>query len=315
MQTAHGTTDAKGGRTVPPTAFFIDLDGVVYRGSRCLEGAAEFIARLETGGHPYVFLTNNSAHHPDVYVEKLHACGIPVDRSRLYTAADAAADSLRDEYAGQPVFVLGETGLLRLLHEAGVAVTGGSPPANGSSSHSGSSPVPVAAVLLGEMRQLDYAALCEAARLVAGGADLLATNPDRTIPVEDGFILGCGALTAAVEAATGRRARYFGKPDPGMARRAARRLGVPLQRFAVIGDNWETDIGLAHGLGLPAILVQAEGAAAQVPDRTGPAGPAGPTEPNAPGRPVRTVPSLAALVEADLDAIVDAIRNSSVSVE
>ncbi|HEY8416887.1 MAG TPA: HAD-IIA family hydrolase [Limnochordales bacterium] len=281
---------------MPPTAFFIDLDGVVYRGQRCLDGAAAFIHKLETGGHPYLFLTNNSAHHPDEYVRKLHACGIAARRAQVYTASDAAADALREELAGRPVFVLGETGLIRVLEEAGVPVATGEGPRTtaGPSGAAGRPPAEAAAVLVGELRHLDYAALCQAARLVAAGAPLFATNPDRTIPDEDGFIVGCGSITAVLETATGQRARYFGKPNPDMARRAARRLGVPLEHCAVIGDGWETDIALAHALGLPSILIQA-GAATVAghgfrPDQQA-------------ARPTWTVPSLAALLDADLDAI------------
>jgi len=151
-----------------------------------------------------------------------------------------------------------------------------------------------AAVLVGELRHVDYTALCRAARLVAAGLPLLATNPDRIIPDEDGFILGCGAITAALETATGRRARYLGKPNPDMARRAARRLGVPLERCAVIGDGWETDIALAHALGLPSILVDASAADDPAHGFQGEKHGA---------RPSCTVPSLAALLDADLDAI------------
>ncbi len=44
------------------------------------------------------------------------------------------------------------------------------------------------------------------------------------------------------------------KPKPGLARRAARDLGIDIKRSYVVGDQW-TDIKLSQNLGVPGILV------------------------------------------------------------
>jgi ribonucleotide monophosphatase NagD (HAD superfamily) len=49
--------------------YLLDMDGVIYRGSEPIEGAADFIHYLVDEKIPYLFLTNNSAYTPlDVVV-------------------------------------------------------------------------------------------------------------------------------------------------------------------------------------------------------------------------------------------------------
>jgi NagD protein len=40
--------------------FLIDMDGVIYRGTKAIRGSAEFIKTLQEKDIPYVFVTNNS---------------------------------------------------------------------------------------------------------------------------------------------------------------------------------------------------------------------------------------------------------------
>ena len=47
------------------------MDGVLYRGNQLIPGAREFIERLQQGGHPFLFLTNNSQRTPLDFQRKL----------------------------------------------------------------------------------------------------------------------------------------------------------------------------------------------------------------------------------------------------
>ena len=40
--------------------YLIDMDGVIYRGNQPIEGAIEFVQRLQEFEIPFLFLTNNS---------------------------------------------------------------------------------------------------------------------------------------------------------------------------------------------------------------------------------------------------------------
>ena len=88
------------------------------------------------------------------------------------------------------------------------------------------------------------------------GARLIATNPDRTCPTEDGEIPDCAGMTAAVEAVTGRTVEVIvGKPSPIILEVALARLGVSARDCVIVGDRLETDIVMGKRLGLATVLV------------------------------------------------------------
>jgi HAD superfamily hydrolase (TIGR01450 family) len=105
-------------------------------------------------------------------------------------------------------------------------------------------------------RTFTYAKLDTALQAVKGGARLIATNPDRTCPVEGGEIPDCAGMIAAVEAVTDRRVEAIvGKPSPIILEVALAALGVPARDTAMVGDRIETDIAMAKRSGLAAVLV------------------------------------------------------------
>jgi NagD protein len=105
-------------------------------------------------------------------------------------------------------------------------------------------------------RTFDYAKLNTALQAVRQGARLIATNPDRTCPTEDGEIPDCAGMTAAVEAVTGARVEIVvGKPSPIILDVALARLGVPAAEAVIVGDRIETDIVMGKQRGLATVLV------------------------------------------------------------
>jgi 4-nitrophenyl phosphatase len=91
--------------------------------------------------------------------------------------------------------------------------------------------------------------------LIRSGAWFIATNPDKTLPTEEGLIPGNGAIVAALEAATGVAPFVVGKPEPAIFDLALARMGVGKEGAAVIGDRLETDILGGRRAGLITILV------------------------------------------------------------
>ena len=95
-----------------------------------------------------------------------------------------------------------------------------------------------------------------ALQAVRQGARLIATNPDRTCPVEGGEIPDCAGMIAAVEAVTDRKVEAIvGKPSPIILGVALAALGVPARDAAIVGDRIETDIVMGRRLGLGTVLV------------------------------------------------------------
>jgi HAD superfamily hydrolase (TIGR01450 family) len=105
-------------------------------------------------------------------------------------------------------------------------------------------------------RTFTYAKLNTALQAVLGGARLIATNPDRTCPVEGGQIPDCAGMIAAVEAVTDRKVEIIvGKPSPIILEVALAALGCSAAESVIVGDRVETDMMMGKRCGLATILV------------------------------------------------------------
>jgi NagD protein len=219
--------------------YVLDMDGVLYRGNQLIPGAREFIERLQTGGYPFLFMTNNSQRTPIDFQRKLERMGLNVSEEHYFTSAMATAAFLHSQKPGGSAFVIGEAGLTHALYQVGYSLTEVDPDY----------------VVLGDTPSYDYAKMVHAVKLILGGAKFIATNPDVTGPQEDGILPACGALAAPIERATGREAYYVGKPNPLMMREALRRLGAHSKDSVMIGDRMDTDVLSGLGAGMHTVLV------------------------------------------------------------
>jgi len=110
-------------------------------------------------------------------------------------------------------------------------------------------------------RTFDYAKLNHALQAIRRGAGFVATNPDRTCPVDEGEIReipDCAGMIGAIEGVTGKRVEVIvGKPSPLMVEAALARLGLPAAECLLAGDRLETDIvmGKQAGLGGTALVL------------------------------------------------------------
>jgi 4-nitrophenyl phosphatase len=220
-------------------SLIIDLDGVLYRGDEAIVGAREFVTLLQQEGVPFLLLTNNSTRTPGQYVAKLAKMGVIIEESDVLTSAQATALYLeRIARPGARVYAIGEEGLRAALREKYTIAEEGA-----------------AFVVVGMDSELTYEKLRIATLLIRSGASFIATNPDKTLPTEEGLIPGNGAIIAALEAATGVVPFVVGKPEPAIFDLALTRMGVGKEGAAVIGDRLETDILGGRRANLITILV------------------------------------------------------------
>jgi NagD protein len=226
---------------LPHRGWLFDLDGTVYRGEALVPGADATISALRAAGRRVAFLSNKPLQTRADYAAKLTRLGIPTDAADVVNSSLVLARHLRRLDAGAPVFVIGEPPLVAELSAHGFEVRRDSR---------------VRWVVIAFDRTFDYAKLDTALQAVRRGARLIATNPDRTCPTEDGEIPDCAGMTAAVEAVTGVNVEIVvGKPSPIMLQVALERLGVPAAECAIVGDRIETDIVMGKRLGLATVLV------------------------------------------------------------
>jgi NagD protein len=226
----------------PYRGWLLDLDGTVYVGARLVPGAAEAIAALRADGRRVAFLTNKPLETRADYAAKLTRLGVPTAPDQVISSSLVLARWLQARDPGAPVFVIGEPPMLAEMRAHGFEVR---------------ADARVRWVVIAFDRTFDYAKLDVALQAVTRhGARMVATNPDRTCPVEGGEIPDCAGMTAAVEAVTGRRVEaVVGKPSPIILEVALAALGVPAAEAVMVGDRIETDIAMGRRAGLRTILV------------------------------------------------------------
>ncbi len=227
-------------------AAIIDLDGVVWLGSKPIESNIEFIRRAMESGVDVVFLTNNSTRSRRVYSARLRHLGIEADESRIINSGYSAAKWLSEKFGECRVYPVGEEGLVEELVLAGHTVVTAS-----------DAPRYADAVVVGLDRGLTYGKLRAAVRAILNGAVFVATNLDHVIPVADGVDPGAGAIVSAIERATLRSIDFdAGKPGGWIMDLAFRALGnPPRDGVVVIGDRIDTDVEMARRYGVRSILV------------------------------------------------------------
>ena len=69
-----------------------------------------------------------------------------------------------------------------------------------------------------------------------------------------------GAITKALETATGAKLKVLGKPDPGILIAAAARKNVPIGECLMIGDRLATDIAVGVNAGAMTCRINGPGA-------------------------------------------------------
>jgi 4-nitrophenyl phosphatase len=215
-----------------------DLDGVVYRGSEAVPGAAQLVEFLHRHGAAIRFATNNSTATRSTYVDRLAGMGIRASAEEIVTSTSATIEHLhRHAPDVGTILAIGADGMEAELREAGFAVT------------------MAGAAVAGLDPAVDYARLSVAMAAVAGGARLIATNADARYPTPAGFLPGAGAIVAALVTTTGVTPEVIGKPSPAMFTAILDAAGVAPSESVVVGDNPDADVAGAHRAGCPAILV------------------------------------------------------------
>lgn len=221
----------------------IDLDGVVWIGREPVPGSPEALRALLGAGKRIVFVTNNPGRPPAAYADRLRELGVEAGEERIVTAGMVAA-RLAGEAAGPggSAFVIGAPALQEMVAAAGVRLLEGEE-AWGAD-----------AIVVSGHRGFDYAELLTAKRALDRGAALLATSHDPTMPYPGGEVPGTGAVLAAVEVASGRRAEIAGKPERHLFEMAREALGG-CERVAMVGDRVSSDIAGGKAAGLETVLV------------------------------------------------------------
>ena len=222
--------------------FLFDLDGVFYKGkeSRVKIGGTAAIEALREGNKQLFVLTNNSTDSAATVHSRLLEFDIPVKRQEVLTSGLLTAEYLRRKHGKVSYFLVGESGLDQEMKRFGHTRTRGEE---------------ADFVVVGLDRRITYEKLDHAARLVRGGARIVATHSSRLYMYKTGPAIATGPLVKAIEYASSSRATVIGKPSPLMFAIALERAGCSKRDAVMIGDQIDTDIKGAANAGIDSILV------------------------------------------------------------
>ncbi|GAB4256204.1 MAG: HAD-IIA family hydrolase [Methylomicrobium sp.] len=227
----------------------IDMDGVLWHGSKPLPGLIDFFETLREKDLRFILATNNATLTADQYVEKLADMGVSITAEQVLTSAMATAFFLSQQVdpAVTRVFVIGEDGARQPLIERGFTLVDSFQPDRPSENAD--------VVVCGLDRTLTWQKLATATYSIRNGATFIGTNADTSLPTEYGMTIGNGAILAALQAATGVAPITIGKPEPIMYRQAMSLLRAEPGETIAIGDRLDTDILGAVRAGMSSLMV------------------------------------------------------------
>ncbi len=223
--------------------FIFDLDGTIYVGDSLIPGADRTIQLLRSNGKKVVFLSNKPLQTREDYASKLTRLGIPARPDEVINSTFVMTHYLKRNAPQGRVFVVGEVPFVEELKRAGFKVT--------------EEPSEIDYVVVAFDRTFDYRKLNIAYQAIKKfGAHFIATNPDRTCPVEGGEIPDCAGMIAAIEAVTEKKVEIIvGKPSPVMIQTVLDVLGLKPGDCILIGDRLETDIKMGKDSGIATGIV------------------------------------------------------------
>ncbi len=242
---------ARPGRFPRLSGLMFDVDGTLLLSDRSLggyellPGAAETLATLAERGFPYVLLTNGSAYPPAEQAEKLRKLGLAVSDQQMITPSSVAAEVMQRNGVRR-VLVLGSAGVGFALREAGIGTCDAADPQAAA----------VDAVYVGwhpDCNMKDIEAACNA---IFAGAKLYVASDVPFFATRHGRTIGYSyAIVGAIRRVTHAPMILTGKPSRHAMRFVAARLGVPVTRVGVVGDDPVVEMSMARRFGAAAFGV------------------------------------------------------------
>jgi 4-nitrophenyl phosphatase len=240
-----GSVTAARERLKTVRGFVFDLDGTLVLGDRNgrgltpLPGALEITRWAARQRLPFVVLTNGTTKTPRELAQVLRGIGFDLADDAVMTPASSAVAVLTRR-GHRRVLVLGRDGLAGPLLDAGLEIVR---PASSAEDRRPQAD----AVLVGWYPEFTMPALEAACHAVWDGAAVYSCSQAMFFATAHGRALGTSrAISAMIRSLTGCRVRVVGKPSLDALRSAAARLGARPADLAVVGDDPELEVPMAH---------------------------------------------------------------------
>jgi HAD superfamily hydrolase (TIGR01458 family) len=222
-------------------AILLDVDGVLHVSSEPIPGAADAVRLLRENGHRLRFVTNTTVRSRAQLATMLRSHGLELEDDEVQTAARAAVKVLQ----GKRVLALTMQALisdlegLELVGEGADAVLLG-----------GADETPETGLVF------SYMNLARAFGELELGAELYCLHRNRWWQTTRGPMLDSGAFVAGLEYAANVEAKVLGKPSPQYFAAACEALDADPTMTWMVGDDLESDIAGAQGVGMRTVLLR-----------------------------------------------------------
>ena len=217
------------------------MDGVLHVSGEPIPGAANAVRELREAGHRLRFVTNATTRSKAQLAAELRAMGIELETDEVQTTADAAVAALK----GKRVLALVMHALIGDLEELEIVGEGAE------------------AVLIGGADDspetnlvFSYMNLARAFAELELGADLYCLHRNRWWQTRRGPLLDAGCFVAGLEYAAQTEATVLGKPSAAYFDAACKALDAEPAMTWMVGDDLETDVVGARGVGMRSVLVR-----------------------------------------------------------
>jgi len=222
-------------------AILLDVDGVLHVSGEPIPGAADAVRLLRENGHRLRFVTNTTVRSRAQLAAMLRSHGLELEDDEVQTAARAAVNVLQ----GKRVLALTMQALisdlegLELVGEGADAVLLG-----------GADETPETGLVF------SYMNLARAFGELELGAELYCLHRNRWWQTTRGPMLDSGAFVTGLEYAASVEAKVLGKPSPQYFAAACEALDADPTMTWMVGDDLESDIAGAQGVGMRTVLLR-----------------------------------------------------------
>jgi HAD superfamily hydrolase (TIGR01458 family) len=215
-----------------------DLDGVLYIGSKPIEGAIEAVEAIRQQGITCRFVTNTSTLSIASIQQKMNVLGFNVAPSEIISAPQAAIQYLKQQ--NNPI--------CRLLLADDVKQ---------DFSAFAQSNTDANYIIVGDIGNAwTYPMLNEVFASLMKGATLIAIHKNRYWQTDAGLQMDIGAFITGLEYASNTKAMLIGKPSIDFFNAVLSQMQLSANEVLMIGDDIDSDIGGAQSAGIKGVLVR-----------------------------------------------------------
>ena len=222
---------------------FLSLNMLIKEGQPA-EGAADLIRRLVKQQRAFFLLSDDCARSNARMAEQLYEQGFPLLSSELfYTSLDAAVDILKHTYQGlDRVYVLANRSVKERMAAEAFRTE--------SEVYDW--------VLIGPDRKSGLAEYNRALQALNTGARMIVLNDALTTEHHGTAELGCRAVAAMLEAASGKKAQSLGTGSTMLVKAALSHYRYPAKDVLFVSDLLEPEIAVAQKAGLSTMYLLPE---------------------------------------------------------